>query len=170
MGQGEDPPGSAGAGTVHQGVGRELSGPESPQCQSWGAERAALLLGEVLQVQQGNAGTGRLRSPALPGDISAGASVLGVTQCHRHCPGADGCSTAEPRRQEAQGQRRSAAGSPSRPPCMECSEQDLAFLSPAPNPANLARAVREGREGAVPREPTCARGWGSPGRQLGRAK
>lgn len=57
---------------------------------------------------------------------------------------------------------------------MGCSEQDLALLSPAPNPANLAGAGREGKEGAVPREPTCARGQGGgthgPGRQLGTVK
>lgn len=156
MGQGEDPPGSAGAGTVHQGVSRELSGPESSQGWSWGAERATLLLGEMLQVQQGNVGTGRLRSAALPGDISAGASMLGGDAVSPALPrGRWGAAQQSLAGRTAQGQRCSTAGSPGKPPHTECSKQDPAFPSPTPNPDNLAGAGREGREGAVPREPTC---------------
>lgn len=47
MGQGEDLPGNAGAGTVHQGIDWDFPGPEPPQHLCWGAERAALLLRET---------------------------------------------------------------------------------------------------------------------------
>lgn len=105
MGQGEDPHGSAGAGTVHWDVGRDISGPEFPQCPCWGGQESCPASGgdaksfKELQGARCYLGTSLLE-PACEGLI----------WCHQQCPGAapagsstKGCSTAEPRRQDNAG-------------------------------------------------------------------
>lgn len=114
----------------------------------------------------------------LPEDISAGASVLGVTRCHRRCRGADGHGTAQQSRASQAGRHRgSDAALPAAPAGLRAQmavsrTQPFSLLSQTlPTWQELAgRAERVPCPRSPPVPEDGEEAATAPGRQPGRAK